>query len=81
MWVRGRRAGGSRTGERAGRGGAVHDEQVASKTQVGVREKDNCNDAVPPLASTTTVLIVWDVARVRVRGRKARGKWMEVAVS
>ena len=59
----------------------MHDEQVASMTQVGVREKGNCNDAVPPLAPTTTVLIVWDVARVRVWGRKARGEWMEVAVS
>ena len=62
----GERAGGSRAGERAGPVGAVHDEQVASMTQVGVREKGNCNDAVPPLAPTTTVLIVQDEARVRV---------------
>ena len=71
-----RRAGGSRAGERAGRGGAVHDEQVASKTQVGVREKDNCNDAVPPLASTTTVLIVQDEARVRVWVRVCGWRWL-----
>ena len=54
----------------------MHDEQVASMTQVGVREKGNCNDAVPPLAPTTTVLIVQDEARVRVWVRVCGWRWL-----